>query len=205
MSSKQYQDAYVYRNELLNGISNLNNQYIKYKDKLSKYEKNIQNNNQIIDEINKEIIENKRIMGFTALEGPGIKITLVDASTEFIQDPYEYEQKLIHNKDMIQVVNDLLNAGAEAISINEVRLISSSSINCNGAFLRINGIQICAPFYINAIGNKESLKKYILADENYLKSLMIRGIEVELEDKEDIKIPAYMGKMENKFIKSMNK
>ncbi|WP_027624716.1 DUF881 domain-containing protein [Clostridium lundense] len=205
LSSKQYQDAYAYRNELLNNLSNLNDQYIMYSNKLQKYENNAKDKNKIIGQINEEISANKKIIGFTELEGPGIKISMEDASTEFVEDPDEYKLKLIHNEDMIQVVNDLMNAGAEAISINGLRIVSSTGIYCNGAFLRINGIQVCAPFYINAIGNKDVLKSYMLADENHLRSLILRGIQVDIEETDAIKVPAYNGEIKNKFIKSINK
>ena len=65
------------------------------------------------------------------MEGPGLKIIMEDASREFNENDdnhLERSLKIIHNTDMIQVVNDLLNAGAEAISINGHRVISSSSI-----------------------------------------------------------------------------
>ncbi|PRR78756.1 hypothetical protein CLLI_13380 [Clostridium liquoris] len=205
LSSKQYQDAYSYRNELLNDISNLSDEYTKYSNKLHKYENNAKNKKKIIEEINSEIMDNKKIIGYTDLQGPGIKITLQDASMEFVQDPFEYELRLIHNTDMIQVINDLLNAGAEAISINGLRVVSSTGVYCNGAFLRINGIQVCAPFYVNAIGNKDTLKNYMLADENHLKSLMLRNIIVDVEEDDNIKIPAFSGDIENKYIKSENK
>lgn len=205
LSTKQYQDAYAYRNELLNNLSNLNEEYIKYSNKLQKYEDNAKDRKQITEEINKEIMDNKKIIGFTELQGEGIKITLNDASTEFVEDAFEYELRLIHNTDMIQVINNLNNAGAEAISINGLRVVASTGVYCNGAFLRINGIQVCAPFYINAIGNKDTLKNYMLADENYLKSLMLRGIQVDVEEDNDIKIPAYNGELKNKYLKSINK
>lgn len=205
LSSKEYQDAYSYRNQLVNNVSNLNNEYLKYLDKLDNYEKNIINRNKIIEQINNELIQNKSLIGHSEVEGQGIKITLMDATTDFIEDPILYQLRLIHDMDMINVVNDLMNAGAEAISINGIRLVASSGIYCNGAFLRINGVQISAPFYINVIGNKETLKGYMLADDNYLKSLMFREIQVEVTEEDKIKVPAFEGRLEYKYSKSINK
>lgn len=205
LSSREYQDNYAHKNQLINDISNLNRQYEEYSNKLRKYEESIQDRNKIKDEIIKEIDFNNEILGGSEVHGQGITITLNDASTEFVEDPFEYQLKLIHNTDMVQVINDLLNSGAEAISINGNRIIGSSSIYCNGPFLRVNGIQISAPFYIKAIGNKETLKTYMLSDENYLKILMFREIEVDVEDSNDIVIPAFSGSFKNKFIKSFNK
>ncbi|WP_315114442.1 DUF881 domain-containing protein [uncultured Clostridium sp.] len=205
LSSKEYQDAYSYRNQLVNNVSNLQKEYLKYLDKLHSYEENIINRNKIIEEINKELVENKELIGFSELEGEGIKISLADATTEFVNDPIEYESRLIHDRDMINVVNDLVNAGAEAISINGIRLIPSSGIFCNGAFLRINGIQISAPFYINVIGNKEALKSYMLDEANYLRILMFREIQIEVKEEEKVRVPAFQGKLEYKYGESIKK
>lgn len=202
LSSREYQDNYAQKNKLINDISDLKRQYEEYSDKLRKYEESMQDRNKIRNEIIKEIDFNNEILGGSEVHGQGITITLNDASTEFVEDPFEYQLKLIHNTDMVQVINDLLNSGAEAISINGNRLIGNSSVYCNGPFLRVNGIQISAPFYIKAIGNKETLKTYMLADENYLKALMFREIQVDIEDSDDIIIPAFSGNFKNKFIKS---
>lgn len=50
-------------------------------------------------------------------------------------------------------MNELKNAGAEAISINDQRLVSTSSITCDGNVISVNGEKISSPFIIKAIGN----------------------------------------------------
>ncbi|WP_125152221.1 DUF881 domain-containing protein [Clostridium rectalis] len=205
LSSKQYQDAYAYRNNLLNDISNLIDKCNKYENKLEKYENNTKDTNKITQEVEKELNQNKEILGLTDLKGPGIRMTLKDANTDFVVDRYEYKLRLIHNTDIIHVINDLINAGAEAIAINGIRYVPTNGIYCNGAFLRINGIQVGAPFYIDIIGNKESLKSYMESEESYTKLLMLRKISVEIEEEDNIKIPAFNGEIKNKFINSVSK
>lgn len=203
LNSKEYHDAYSYKNQLLNDISNLNDQYIEYLDKLKKYESNNKDTKRMVGEIDKEIENNNNLIGLTKVKGTGIKITLTDITGELPDDFVERQLKIIHDTDMIQVINDLKNAGAEAISINGLRLIDKSSVACNGAFLRINGVQVRGPFYIYAIGNKETLKSYMLADEGYLKSLMLRGIDVQVERRDNITIPTYNGEIKNNYVKSI--
>lgn len=204
LNSKDYQEAYVYRSQLINDISNLNEIKANYNRKFSNYNVNEKDKKKIIEEVKMQIDENKINVGLVDMEGPGLEITMEDASRDFEDNDEFYEDrklKLIHNTDMIQVVNDLLNGGAEAISINGHRVISSSSIFCNGLFLRINGVQIGTPFYIKAIGNKDAMKNYILSEESYVKSLMLRGIQIEIEEEDNLIVPAFYGKTENKFIK----
>lgn len=206
LNSKDYQSAYIYRNQLLNDISNLNEIKGKYNRKFLNYNANEKDKKKIIEEVKIELEENKINVGLVDMEGPGLNIVMEDASREFEENDVSYIErslKLIHNTDMIQVVNDLLNGGAEAISINGHRVISSSSIFCNGLFLRINGVQIGTPFYIKAIGNKEAMKNYILSEESYVKTLMLRGIEIEIEEEDNLIVPAFYGNTENKFIKDI--
>lgn len=202
LSAKQYQDAYNYKNKLYSDLVGIREQYDKYQAKLQKYKNNEQNEEQVENEIKQELEENAMILGKTAVEGQGIKIRLNDASTENIQSPDEYEMRIIHNTDIIQVLNDLRNAGAEAISINGQRIVDSSEVYCSGPFLRVNGVKIAAEFNIYAIGNKEVLYNYMMANENYLKTLMFRKIIVVVEQSDKVKIPAYTGEQKKDFMKA---
>jgi len=191
LSAKQYQDAYNYKNKLYNDIVGLLEQYDKYSSKLEKYKNNEQNQEQVTSGIEEELSENQIILGKTAVEGQGIKINLNDASTEDVENAFDYQLRIIHNTDIIQVLNDLKNAGAEAISINGQRIVDSSEVYCSGPFLRVNGVKIAAEFSIYAIGNKEVLYNYMMSNENYLKTLMIRKIRVRVEQSDKIQISAY--------------
>jgi uncharacterized protein YlxW (UPF0749 family) len=201
LSAKQYQDAYNYKNELYNDIVGLMNQYNKLDSKLKKYESNEQNEQQVANELQKELSESEIILGETALEGQGVKITLNDAKPQDIENSFDYQLRLVHNTDIIQVLNDLRNAGAEAISINGQRIVDSSEVYCSGPFLRVNGVKIAAEFNIYAIGNKDVLYNYMMANDNYLKTLMIRKIRVKIEQSDKVLIPAYAGEQKHDFLK----
>lgn len=200
LSAKQYQDAYNYKNKLYSDITGLIEQYNKYYTKLEKYKNNEQNENQITDTIMEELEENRIVLGKVPVEGEGIIINLNDAISEDIENSFDYELRLVHNTDIIQVINDLRNAGAEAISINGQRIIGSTEIYCSGPFLRVNGVKIAAIFSIQAIGNNEVLYNYMMSNENYLKTLMTRKIIVEVGKSDKIRIPAYTGDQKKEFI-----
>ena len=59
---------------------------------------------------------------------------------------------LVHDSDFLGIVNELKNGGAEAISINGERIVSTSSITCEGNVISINGEKVSSPFVIKAIG-----------------------------------------------------
>ena len=99
--------------------------------------------------------------GLTALEGPGVTITLDDNKNILIgDDPNRY---VIHYENLLFIINDLRNAGAEAISINGQRIVVSSEIRCVGNVILINTTRLAPPFEISAIGNPTTLAEAIEA------------------------------------------
>lgn len=201
LSSSQYQDAYNYKNQLYSEISSLVNVYNTYEQKLEKYKVIETNKSSITDEINKELEQNNMILGKVQVQGQGLSIILNDADSKYFDNTFDDQFRLVHNTDIIQVMNDLKNGGAEAISINNQRIVDSSEIYCSGPFLRINGVKIAAPFTINAIGNKEVLYNYMMSDENYLKGLMIRKVKVNVTQSDLVRVSAFIGNEKADFMK----
>ena len=203
LNAKQYQDAYNYKNKLHNEISGLLKQYNDNYNKLKKYRSSEKNEAQVVAGINQELNQNNMVLGKVAVKGQGISIYLNDAPMNDGLDSFQYQMKLVHNTDIIQVINDLKNAGSEAISINGHRIVGVSEVYCSGPFLRVNGVKIASPFLINAIGNKEVLYTYMMSNENYLKIMMTRKIVVEVKKSDNIKIPAYKGEYKTEFMKEI--
>lgn len=202
LSAKQYQDAYNLKNKLHTDISDLEDRYTYLTDKLTKYKYSDNDKNQVIEEINNELKSNSTLVGSIDVHGPGIEIYLNDASTDFLSETEDYEAKIVHNVDIMYVINDLRNAGAEAISINNQRVMDKTEVYCDGPFLGVNGVKIAAPFKIPAIGNKEVMKRYMLDYESYLTYLMspLRGIRIEVSELDDIVIKAYDREIANKYM-----
>ena len=67
-------------------------------------------------------------------------------------------QIIVHDTDILEIVNVLRNAGAEAISINDQRIIATTPISCIGTVIKINDEKIGGPYVIRAIGNSDYLK-----------------------------------------------
>lgn len=200
LSVDQYQNAYADRSKLYNEISNLKSQYRKYNSKLAKYKNSEEDRYKIIADIQDELQENKAILGMTDVEGEGITITVNDAIDEY--NTTGSEDYLVHFYDIIFIINDLKSAGAEAIEVNGQRIVDGTYDYCGGTNIKLNEITIVSPFYINAIGNKDVMEKYMLMNENYLKYLMIlRKINVDVKVQDNIKINSYVGSKEYKKAK----
>ena len=139
--------------------------------------------------------------GLTALEGPGVIVTLDDNKNILTgDDPNRY---VIHYENLLFIVNDLRNAGAEAISINGQRIVVSSEIRCVGNVILINTTRLAPPFEISAIGDPTALAETIEYSSTY-QQLLLSGFPVHYQVTDihstDVKVPAYTGSFSTKTL-----
>lgn len=132
------------------------------------------------------------LLGNTEVVGKGVIITVKDGDGSSGNWTNEY---IVHDGDLYELVNALKNAGAEAISINNQRIISTSSISCAGNVVLINGEKVGVPFVIQAIGAPVKLYGAVTIDNGYMDWMIRDGVDVQIEqiDKESIVIPKYDG------------
>ena len=140
----------------------------------------------------KFIAELKLQAGLLPLEGQGVIVTMDDSTSKVRADenPNLY---VIHDDDILRVINELRAAGAEAISINGQRLIATSEIRCAGPTLSVNNVRSAPPYEISAIGDKNSLEKSIRMRGGVEETLKVWGIRLKVESSDEIYIPAYTG------------
>lgn len=154
-------------------------------------------NNSELENAESQIKQGNKLIGLTEVSGSGVIITLSDSKTTDSSDP------LVHDMDVLSVINELKNAGAEAISINDQRLIPSTAIICGGNIININGEKVGAPFTIKAIGQPETLAN-LSRPNGYLNTLKGYDIGTELKKSNNITIPKYNGVITYKYAKSVN-
>ena len=141
----------------------------------------------------KEIENTKTIAGLTHLEGPGVVIIVTDGTRELIEDENP-NNVLVHDLDIRAMVDDLRNAGAEAIAINGQRVIfNKSNILCTGPTIKINDQVFAPPYIIEAIGDRKFLESAINAPGSFSESLRSWGVFVEVNTSISVAIPAYDG------------
>lgn len=157
----------------------------------------------IINILSEDINKNKINSGKSKVKGPGIIITMYDNPEERMPG-FDINDDVIHDLDILTIVNDLKIAGAEAISINGERVISTSEIKCGGPTIRVNGRSSAVPFVIKAIGDSKLLNASVTAPGTYgdiLKSVYQVGFDTSVED--SIIIPAYSGRFDFKYAKPL--
>ena len=138
-----------------------------------------------------------QLLGLTDVTGEGITMTVTDslqASTAI-----DMNNLIVHDSDLRSLVNELANAGAEAISINDERIVSTTAITCAGNVILINGNKVGSPFTIKAIGNQESLYGSITRAGGYTYGLRARSIQVDTRKSDNVQISRYTGALSFKY------
>lgn len=196
--------------------NNLRAEILKYKEKYdnllketekvdeqlkNEIEKAAQNNSEL-EEYKNKINEGNDILGLTDVHGSGVIITVADSDIDSAS-VLNTSDLLIHDIDILKIVNELKNAGAEAISINDQRVIFTTSIVCGGNIININGERVGSPFEIKAIGSPEVLAN-LSRPGGYLKNLEDRKIKVNLKKSNDISILKYSGVLNFKYLRTVN-
>ena len=185
------------KDELEKAIADWKEKYeIAYKklvdtnSKINEYEEKMQSSTETKDLVNKELSEVKKNFGLTEVDGEGIIITLIDT------DVASYDAE-----DILELVNELREAGAEAISINDERIVNTSDIiHISSTIIKVNSKNISSPYVIKAIGDKTYLKSALTIKNGYIDVKEKNDYKIKIEEKNNIKINKYSKLVNLKYI-----
>ena len=150
----------------------------------------------------KELSLNNMLLCQTDVTGEGIIITT--NSSDILSSSLMATDVIVHNSDLLQVVNDLKNAGAEAISINGERIVQTSSITCEGIIIKINNKKLGSPYVIKAIGSAATLETSLNIPGGYLERMKDDGVIVDVKKSEGLTVKKYEGIITTKYLKNDN-
>ncbi len=196
---------------------NIRDEVLKWKEKYDKETQNLDNAEKELAKIREEatkddvtasaleeqITLNNNLLGLTDLEGKGIELTIKDdpnINTENVAILDDISNHLVHDNDLRMIVNELKNAGAEAISINDQRIVTTTAITCIGNVIKINDEKVSSPFVIKAICFPERMET-LTRGGGYLDFIDDYGIVVSLKKLEKVRIPKYTGVISSKYMK----
>ena len=137
--------------------------------------------------------------GLTPVSGPGLTVTLSDAPEEVINSTTrDLNLLVVHQQDIQAVVNALWKGGAEAMTIQGERVVSTTGIKCEGNAVMLQGVAYPQPYVISAVGNPAALEAAVMQDD-YLEVYRMQaslpdvsvGWDVQVEDR--LVMPAYEG------------
>lgn len=159
-------------------------------DKINEYNEKMQSNAETEELINKELTEAKTNYGLTDVTGEGIIVTLTDT-----------EEMAYDSDDLLELVNELRLAGAEAISINDERIVNTSDIvNITSTTIKVNSKNITSPYTIKAIGDNTYLKSALTIKNGYYDIKEKNDYKIKIEEKSNIKIEKYSKSLNLKYI-----
>ena len=190
------------RTELANWKSKydeVNEKYAEVEEKLKSYNEEYSSDEKTRENLEKELAELNLILGKTNVEGDGLIITLAEKTDEELA---EDEEKLsIGAEDLVYIVNYLKDAGAEAISINEERVVNTTDIVDVGGNIKVNSRYLKGTTYIiKAIGNSSYLESAITGKNGYESQLETTGVNVDIKKQDKIEIGKYNGEFITKYI-----
>ena len=191
------------KDEFLKNQDEYNTAYKKLEEaekRLEEVRNQATQNNETDTNIEAEIKEDRKLLGLTEVTGPGFIINLDDNRQINSSEVLNVSDYLVHEGDLTYIINELFNAGADAIAINDQRITSKTSIHCDGNIIRINGEMVSVPITIKAIGYPERLDYALNRPGGYLEILANAGVQVYVQKSEKITLPKYEGVYSSDFL-----
>ena len=145
--------------------------------------------------------------GLTPLEGPGLTVTLNDAP-ERVRDSAgdRVSETIVHSQDVQAVANALWAGGAEAMTVQGQRVVSTTGIKCVGNTILLHGVTYSPPYIFSAVGDPAALQES-LYDSPYIQAYLSAvdqwrlGWDVEVES--SIEVPAYAGTTDMRYARAV--
>nr|WP_232344802.1 MULTISPECIES: DUF881 domain-containing protein [Actinoplanes] len=137
--------------------------------------------------------------GFTALRGPGLTVSLNDSprrGSDFGDNAPDNDDLVVHQGDVQAVVNAMWAGGAEAMTIMDVRVISTSAVRCVGNTLLLHGQVFSPPFKITAIGEPTAMHRALESAEGvtrFREAVADFGLGYAEKMEKDVTVRAYDG------------
>lgn len=173
-------------------------QYEDTQAKIQEYNTAINEDRETSEILDQELEQAKTLLGLTDVTGKGVIITLTDTDEAL----YTYTAD-----DLLLLINELRYAGAEAISINDNRVINLTDIAMiSDNLIVMNGgnTRISSPYVVKAIGDQTYLMSTLsMKNSGYIDQMEANGMKIEVEQKNNIEIKAYTGEIESNYIKEV--
>jgi len=138
------------------------------------------------------------VAGTEAVRGPAITVTLNDAkrSAASLPQGFTADDIVVHQQDVQGVVNALWAGGAEAMMLQDQRVISTSAVRCVGNTLILQGRVYSPPYVIKAIGDVQGMQQSLDSNPTvsiYKQYVDVLGLGYDVKTSNVATFPAYTG------------
>jgi uncharacterized protein YlxW (UPF0749 family) len=166
-------------------------------NKLKEIENTESKGNVVIKNLNEDLLKYRSFAGLTDVYGPGIEIFIDNPSKD---SNTTYESNLVYDYEVIvNLVNELNAAGAEAISINDQRILSQTEIRAAGENININKVPQTAPFILKVIGDSTTLEGALTGRFGIVSVIREKNYQLDIKKMEKVTIPRYKGLIEFRY------
>lgn len=172
-------------------------QYNANQNTINEYETAINENKETTELLDQEINQAKSLLGLTDVKGSGVIVTLTDTEDAL----YTYIAD-----DLIMLLNELKYAGAEAISINDNRIINLADIVTlnDGLIILYGDVRLTSPYVVKAIGDPTYLMSTLsIKNSGYIDQMKANGMAIDVKQDNNIEIGAYTGDLDVKYLKEV--
>ncbi|MFC4497205.1 DUF881 domain-containing protein [Streptomyces ovatisporus] len=142
----------------------------------------LENSSDQAEEARKQTRQKARQLGVLAgtvgAEGPGIELTVTDPG------------KAVEADMLLDAVQELRAAGAEAIEINNVRVVASTYFSDSPGGVRVDGRKISEPYRFQVIGKPQDLEPALNIPGGVVQTLRKEQADVSVRDSKKIVVDA---------------
>ena len=135
----------------------------------------------------------------TAVTGPAVSVTLDDAPETVAADGVDADLLVVHQQDIQAVVNALWSGGAEAMTIQGQRVISTTGVKCVGNTVVLHGIPYAPPYVVSALGDPVRLQAALAGSPSiqvYQQYVAAYGLVYREQTVARADFPAHLGSLE---------
>lgn len=154
----------------------------KRNDELEKENRDYENargdDTKTVENLKKELERARTVAGLLDVKGKGIVITIDNNDLVNVDDT-----------DILSVLNELRASDAQAISVNDERIVSTSEIRVAGRYIMVNNKQMLAPFVIKAIAEPDKVERALKMIGGVVERLEAYQLKVDVKQSDNIVIP----------------
>ncbi len=173
-------------------IQQLRAEVDKLRLQLREYEGAMAEGRTATERLTAELDRLRVLAGLTRVRGSGIVVWLKDADKPPPAPTPEVSAELgiVHDTDLLLLVNELRAAGAEAIAINDQRVVATTAVRCIGPLIAVNGVRISPPYEVAAIGDPDKLEKALTMPDGIADNFRSLGIPFKITRHPDLIVPS---------------
>lgn len=175
-------------------------------NKIEEYTQDSADNKKAEKLLDQELLQARKNVGLTDVVGEGIIVILTDNDSMPDED-FEIYDRRISVYDLLQLINELKLAGAEAIEINGIRITNKSDLSLiQGSFIKLDGHRLNSPYIVKAIGNPTILEGSLTQKKSGYIDKTIKAYDklATIETSNHIEIEKYDKDWKLKYIEGEN-